>query len=43
LDIGVRVINLQAGQPHLHSGKSDGAAYPRGGQQASGGKEGYQE
>jgi len=34
---------LQAGQPHLHPGKGDGAAYPGGHQQASGGKEGYQE
>jgi len=32
---------LQAGQPHLHPGKGDGAAYPGGHQQASGGKEGY--
>jgi len=34
---------LQAGQPHLHPGKGDGAAYPGGHQHASGGKEGYQE
>jgi len=34
---------LQAGQPHLHPRKDDGAAYPGGHQQASGGKEGYQE
>ena len=34
---------LQAGQPHLHPRKGDGAAYPGGHQQASGGKEGYQE
>ena len=34
---------LQAGQPHLHPGKGDGASYPRGHQQASGGKEGRQE
>jgi len=34
---------LQAGQPHLHPGKGDGAAHPRGHHQASGGKEGYQE
>ena len=33
----------QAGQPHLHPGKGDEAAYPGGHQQASGGKEGYQE
>jgi len=35
--------DLQAGQPHLHPKKGDGAAYPGGHQQASGGKEGYQE
>ena len=34
---------LQAGQPHFHPEKGDGAAYPGGHQQASGGKEGYQE
>jgi len=34
---------LQAGQPHLHPGKGDGAAYPGGHHQASGRKEGYQE
>jgi len=34
---------LEASQPHLHPGKGDGAAYPGGRQQASGGKEGYQE
>ena len=34
---------LQAFQPQLHPGKGDGAAYPGGHQQASGGKEGYQE
>jgi len=34
---------LQAGQPHLHPGKGDGAAYPGGHHEASGGKEGYQE
>jgi len=34
---------LQAGQPHLHPGKGDGATYSRGHHQASGGKEGYQE
>ena len=34
---------LQAGQPHLHPGKSDGAAYPGGHHEASGRKEGYQE
>jgi len=28
---------------HLHPRKGDGAAYPGGHQQASGGKEGYQE
>jgi len=34
---------LQAGQPHLHPGKGDGAAYPGGHHEVSGGKEGYQE
>jgi len=34
---------LQAGQPHLHPGKGDGAAYPGGHNQARGRKEGYQE
>ena len=34
---------LQAGQPHLHPGKGDGAAYPGGHHEASGRKEGYQE
>jgi len=34
---------VQASQPHLHPGKGDGAAHPRGHHQASGGKEGYQE
>jgi len=34
---------LQAGQPHLHPKKGDGAAYPGGHHQASGRKEGYQE
>ena len=34
---------LQASQPQLHAVKGDGAAYPGGHQQASGGKEGYQE
>jgi len=34
---------LQVGQPHLYPGKGDGAAYPGGHHEASGGKEGYQE
>ena len=34
---------LQAGQPHLHPGKGDGAAYPGGHHEASGRKAGYQE
>ncbi|XP_075297130.1 allergin-1 isoform X2 [Opisthocomus hoazin] len=34
---------LQAGQPHLHPGKGDGAAYPGGHHEASERKEGYQE
>ena len=34
---------LQAGQPHLHPGKDDGATHSRGHHQASGGKEGYWE
>ena len=34
---------IQAGQPQLHPGKGDGAAYPGGHHQASGRKEGYQE
>ena len=35
--------DLQAGQPNLHPGKGDGAAYPGNHHQASGRKEGYQE
>ena len=38
-----RPRELQAGQPHLHPGKGDGASHSRGHHQASGGKEGYQE
>ena len=34
---------LPDGQPHLHPRKDDEAPYPGGHQQASGGKEGYQE
>jgi len=34
---------LQAGQPHLHPVKGDGAAHSRGHHQLSGGKGGYQE
>ena len=34
---------LQAGQPHLHPGKGDEAAYPGDPHHASGRKEGYQE
>ena len=34
---------LQAGQPHLHPGEGEGAAYPGGHHQESEGKEGYQE
>ena len=38
-----RPRELQASQPHLHPRKGDRAVHPGSHQQASGGKEGYQE
>jgi len=41
--MNMKITVTLTGQPHLHPGKGDGAAYPGGHHEASGRKEGYQE